>query len=246
VTPLDASRAIDPVLGGLGVRYMLDATTAERGTAAGYPDGLSFYVAGRGGVLGDVAADVVYAAFGFFHHGLVAKMWARGVAVEGARAAGRRYAAAADAWGSLHLAAAPGLARFSELAERVVRAVDPLGLTLFAGLRNEPLADEPAARAYRLVTWLRELRGSVHVASVAAAGLGGLEANLLDPKGGESIAQLHGWRAPWPEVGHLADRFEAAEARTQSVMTNIYDATLDGRERAELADLVAGILAATT
>jgi hypothetical protein len=29
-------------------------------------------------------------------------------------------------------------------------------------------------------------------------------------------------------------------------MTNIYDATLDGRERAELADLVAGILAATT
>ena len=44
----------------------------------------------------------------------------------------------------------------------------------------------------------------------------------------------------------LADRFAAAEARTHNVMTNIYDAHLSAEERAELADLVAGIAAATT
>ena len=246
MTALDLSRAIDPTLSSLGSKYMLDPATAAIGTDAGYPDGFSFYVAGRGGVLGDVDADVVYAAFGFFSQGVVAKMWARGVAVEGARAAGRRYAGACDAWGRAHLAAAPGLARFAELAEPVVRGVDPLGLSLFAGLRREPLADDAPARAYRLVTWLRELRGSVHVASVAAQGLTGIEAIVLDPKGGAFIAQLHGYREPWPDVAHLTDRFEAAEARTQNVMTNIYDAHVPGGARAELADLVAGIAAATT
>lgn len=246
ISALDLSRAIDPALSSLGSKYMLDPATAALGTEAGYPDGFSFYVAGRGGVLGDVEPDVVYAAFGFFSQGVVAKMWPRGIAVEGARAAGRRYAAACDAWGRAHLSAAPGLARFSEIAEPVVRGVDPLGLSLFAGLRREPLADDAPARAYRLVTWLRELRGSVHVASVTAQGLTGLEAIMLDPKGGDFIATLHGYREPWPDVAHLADRFAAAETHTQNVMTNIYEALVPEGERAELADLVAGIAAAAT
>jgi hypothetical protein len=240
------SLAIDPTLSHLGSRYMLDPATAALGTEAGYPDGFAFYVAGRGGVLGDVEADVVYAAFGFFSAGVVAKMWPRGIAVEGARAAGRRYAAACDAWGRAHLASAPGLARFAELAEPVVHGVDALGLSLFAGLRREPLADDAPARAYRLVTWLRELRGSVHVASVATAGLGGLEAILLDPTGGDFIAKLHGYREPWPDVAHLGDRFAHAARHTQHVMTNIYDRLVPEGARGELADLVAGIAAATT
>ncbi|NDI15025.1 MAG: hypothetical protein EBY88_02040, partial [Actinobacteria bacterium] len=81
----DLSAAVSPFFGDLGSKYMLDPATAEIGKAAGYPDGFAFYMAGRGGVLGDVDADVVYAAFAFFDRGVVRKMWERGVAVEGAQ-----------------------------------------------------------------------------------------------------------------------------------------------------------------
>ena len=38
-------------------------------------DGFRFYFLGRGGVLGDVDADVVHSAFGYFHPSVVARMW---------------------------------------------------------------------------------------------------------------------------------------------------------------------------
>ncbi|NCX31018.1 MAG: hypothetical protein EBX18_00605 [Actinobacteria bacterium] len=179
----DLSAAVSPFFGDLGSKYMLDPATAEIGKAAGYPDGFAFYMAGRGGVLGDVDADVVYAAFAFFDRGVVRKMWERGVAVEGARKAGSRYAGAADAWGKAHLAAFKSAVRFNELAEKVVQSVDPCGLSLFAGLRSEPLPADPVARTYRLVTYLRELRGCLHINAVAAEGMSGYEAVLASENG---------------------------------------------------------------
>ncbi|MEY3358053.1 MAG: hypothetical protein RIR87_1112, partial [Actinomycetota bacterium] len=103
ITAQALADAVSPFFGDLGSKYMLDPATAEIGKAAGYSDGFAFYMAGRGGVLGDVDADVVYSAFMFFDQALVRKMWERGIAVEGARKAGTRYAGAADAWGKAHL-----------------------------------------------------------------------------------------------------------------------------------------------
>ena len=49
----------------VGSHFMLDGTTYAHGAGLGFA-GLDFYVGGRGGVLGDVDADVVAAAFAFF------------------------------------------------------------------------------------------------------------------------------------------------------------------------------------
>jgi len=232
----DLSAAVSPFFGDLGSKYMLDPATAEIGKAAGYPDGFAFYMAGRGGVLGDVDADVVYAAFAFFDRGVVRKMWERGVAVEGARKAGSRYAGAADAWGKAHLAAFKSAVRFNELAEKVVQSVDPCGLSLFAGLRSEPLPADPVARTYRLVTYLRELRGCLHINAVAAEGMSGYEA-VLASENGAFFAKIHGYQEPHPDVTHLAAARQRAEEATSRLMTQVYERAMSGEERAEFARL---------
>lgn len=232
----DLSAAVSPLFSDLGSKYMLDPATGEIGKAAGYSDGFAFYMAGRGGVLGDVDADVVYAAFSFFDRGVVRKMWERGVAVEGARSAGTRYAGAADAWGKAHLSGFANAARFNELAEKVVQNVDPCGLSLFAGLRNEPLPGDPIARTYRLVTLLRELRGCLHINAIAAEGLSGYEA-VLTSDNGAFFAKLHGYQEPHPDVTHLVAARQRAEATTSRLMAQVYERALSGEERAEFARL---------
>ena len=230
------SDAVSPVFGDIGSKYMLDPATGEIGKAAGYPDGFSFYFAGRGGVLGDVDADVVHAAFMFFDQAIVRKMWERGVAVEGARKAGTRYAAAADSWGRAHLSKFANAKRFCELAEKVVASVDPVGLSLFAGLRAEKLSADAHERAYRLVTWLRELRGCLHINAVVAEGLNGKEA-VLASENGEFFAKLHGYQEPYPDVSHLKDNRARAEETTSKLMASIYERSLTPTERAEFASL---------
>ena len=234
---------ISPFFSDLGSKYMLDPATAEIGKAAGYSDGFSFYFAGRGGVLGDVDADVIYSAFEFFDQPLVRKMWERGVAVEGARKAGSRYAGAADAWGIAHISGFAGAARFNALAEQVVASVDAGGLSLFAGLRAEPLPANPHARTYRLVTYLRELRGCLHINAVVAEGLTGLQA-VLTGENGNFFAKIHGYQEPYPDVAHLAPARARAEATTAKLMSNIYEQSLTPAERGEFAALVAELKAA--
>ena len=175
----EVTTTIAPLIGSLGSKYMLDPETMAHGAAAGYPNGFAYYVAGRGGVLGDVDSDVVYSAFMFFERSLIDKLWKAGVAVEGARAAGERYMQSCDSWGSKHFANIGQLELFIAPAEKLVSQIDSSGLSLFAGLRAERLPTENAARAYRLITLIRELRGCVHIAACVTHGLTGLEATLL-------------------------------------------------------------------
>lgn len=237
------SDEVSPFFSDLGSKYMLDPATAEIGKAAGYSDGFAFYMAGRGGVLGDVDADVVYAAFMFFDKPLVRKMWERGVAVEGARNAGRRYAGAADAWGKAHLDGFSGADAFNALAEKVVQSVDASGLSLFAGLRAEALSDDPFARTYRLVTYLRELRGCLHINAVVSVGLSGREA-VLASENGAFFAKLHGYAEPYEDVSHLREQREQAEEITNRLMAAVYDRALSDGERAKFATLTAQLRAA--
>lgn len=243
MTAAALSDAVSPFFGDLGSKYMLDPATAEIGKAAGYPDAFSFYFAGRGGVLGDVDADVVHAGFVFFDQAIVRKMWERGVKVEGARKAASRYAGAADAWGRAHLAGFANAARFNNLAEKVVASVDPVGLSLFAGLRAEPLSEDALARTYRLVTWLRELRGCLHINAVVAEGLSGKEA-VLASENGEFFAKLHGYQEPYPDVSHVKAARAHAEEVTSKLMAAIYERALSADERAEFAALTAELKSA--
>ena len=239
---IDLALSIDPALNALGVKYMLDPATGAIGKAAGYPRGFAFYMAGRGGVLGDVDPDVIYAAFMFFDKELVTSAWNQGIAVEGPGPASRRYAGAADAWAATNMQPSTDLPRFTELAQRIVDGVDSAGLTLFAGLRALGLPSGDVERAYRLATYLRELRGCVHMHAVRVQGLTALQA-MLASSHGERMAGLHGYQPPYPDCSHLVAKRERAEALTDELMGDIYDATLSAGERVEFADIVRRITA---
>ena len=66
-------RATDAI-GSIGAAFYFHPDTVAKGKEVGL-DGFRFYVLGRGGVLGDVEPDVVHAAFGYFHTGLIDKIW---------------------------------------------------------------------------------------------------------------------------------------------------------------------------
>lgn len=221
-------------VGDMGGRWMLHPEVLGPCRDAGYPNGYAYYIAGRGGVLGDVDADVVSSAFGFFAPSLVRTMWDKGVAVEGARAAASRYGAACAAFGRARLQGFADADRLAELAGRLAAGIDAAGLALFAGWRAEPLPDDPAGRAYFLVHVLRELRGSVHLVAVIATGLTPLEAVLAT--GGAAAAERFGWAAPFPEVDAAAK--EAAERLTDDLMARLCAAVLSEAELSELARLV--------
>ena len=118
---LDTARRIAAPVGMLGGGFMLDPSVLGAGKEAGYPNGFVYYVVGRGGVLGDVHADVVVSAFGFFAPDLVSKMW--NAQVEAPRAAAdlrrRRVRRARKERGQCH----------ARLARRALLPRGPQGLS---------------------------------------------------------------------------------------------------------------------
>ena len=223
-------------VGDIGGRWMLDPDVLSAGKSAGYPNGYAYYFAGRGGVLGDVDADVVRSALGFFEPSLLRKMWDAGIAVEGARAAAARYGAACAGWGRTRLAGFADAARVADLIRHVIDSVDPIGMPLFAGWRSEPRPEDPPALAYFTTHVLRELRLGSHIAAVVATGIAPREAMLIS--GGESNAQQFGWTEPFPDVAHLVATRADAEGITDEIMVRHFDQALNADESAELLDLV--------
>jgi len=231
---IQVASTIAPIIGSLGAKYMLDPDTAAVGVAAGYKSSFDFYFAGRGGVLGDVDADVIYAAFMFFDRGLIEKLWYRGILVEGARAAGKRYLQCCDNWGRKHLANVPDLEKFIQPAAKLVASVDASGLSLFAGVRAEPLPTDSPAMAYRLINSLRELRGCYHIAALVTYGLTGMQATLAG-KGGDGTAKMHGWMPPYPDCSGIIAQRMAAEEATNMAMARAIAACLSPTEMNTLA-----------
>jgi hypothetical protein len=229
-------QAVDRVLHDVGTMWMIHPETQARAVEYGYEKPRAFYFAGRGGVLGNVDAGVVIAAFGWWEPGLVRLMWGRGLAVASAREGARRYAQACAAWAEDHLAGFPHTDRLSALAERVVDTVEESGLPLFAGWRAEPRADGEPGKMLQLVHVLREWRGAVHLVATTAAGLGPLEAILTNE--GEQQARFLGWRDDLPNCDHLKDRHVRAQEITDQLLAAGYDHALTPAERAEFADLV--------
>lgn len=207
-------------------------------------DGWAPYFRGRCGVLGDVDADVVTAAAGFFPADVVRDNWTAGSAVPAAAAA-ERYALVSHAFGRRKLAELPeaDAARLAELLETVAGSADVVGAPLFAGWRALPLPAEPRARVIQLAHVLRELRGGLHVLAVKATGLTPLEAvlthstALLLPSG-EANAEYFGWPRPYPEItDETRERWNRAEALTEDLLEPAF-AILGADEAAELVTLL--------
>ena len=123
---------------------------------------------------------------------------------------------------------------FISPAEKLISQVDSSGLSLFAGLRAEPLPSDLPARAYRLITLIRELRGCLHIAACVTHQLSGLEASLVSS--GEGLTKLHGWAPPYPDVSHLVAARDAAEKATNDAMARLIALHLTEAEMNQLAE----------
>ena len=170
MTPLELVQSTSRTINSAGDAFYFDPATLERGKEVGL-DGFRLYFLGRGGVLGDVEPAVVSAAFGYFAPSVVETMWDSAKQIMPPREAARLYLECAADFGRSKLHDLEGLGRFNAAAEAVIAAVDPSGLSLFAGIAAEPLPDDAPGRAYRNIVTLRELRGSVHLVAIVANGL---------------------------------------------------------------------------
>jgi hypothetical protein len=204
----------------LGGSFMRSREAKAYNGETGWP-GWSPYMRGRCGVLGDVDADVVTAAAGFFPAEVVRESWEHGREVPAADTA-RRYAYVCQEHGRRKLAGFADADRLADLLAAVARHADVAGAPLFAGWRAMPLPADGPARAAQLTHVLRELRGGRHLTAVQATGLTPLEAVLsggsqLVPDGADQ-ARYFGWPEPYPEV---TDELRTRRARAEELTDDL-------------------------
>ena len=231
-----AAAAVKDAVGGWGFTWMSDAGVRARGKAELGLRGRPLYHLGRGGALGDVPVEVVLAVEAFFPPAVLRAAWEEGRALVEPLRAAQVYAGFCGDLFRERYGSSPDLPRLVELLERVVDGAEAAGLPLFAGWRALPRPDDVAARAGLLLNVLREHRGAVHVAAVAAMGLGPLEA-ILAGSYGESNARFFEWPEPYPDPDPWRARWDAAEDLTAAGAARPYD-VLSAGERDELVALV--------
>jgi hypothetical protein len=150
------------------------------GNGVAAPDGPAYFTS-RGSLLGQVAPNVVAAAFGVFKPEIVAA----GVAYGWTRTDAPTIFAARRAGAVAQLVRVCGAAdaTVARTGDALARAVEPLaepGKPLFSGLRAQ--WDHPAdawTRLFHLGDMLREYRGDAHVCAWTAAGVDAIEIGLL-------------------------------------------------------------------
>jgi hypothetical protein len=223
----------------IGGAFMLTPATTERGADMGLDFG-EFYSLGRGGVLGDVDADVIVATFGYFNPDLVRHFWTSAKGKIAPADAALAYAEACRAWGREHLAAIDDLDGLVGLLERTATAASPVGAPLFGGWRAVPLPDDAPGRAMQLLHVLRELRGGLHLDAVVAAGVTPHEALTINEPG--QVA-LFGWAEPAPDAESKRAIHTAANDTTDRMIAHAFEPLSDD-ERAQLAGATADVTAA--
>ena len=184
----------------------------------GWTNPFAFYFAGRGGMLGEVHADVVRSATGWFEPNAVKAMFEEGTAVAGATVAAARMAEAHSKWGRKHYAEVPNLEWIVALTQEVVDGLEGSGIPLFVGWRDADRCESAPGRAAQLMQILREWRGGLHLVATTAAGLSPLEAILTNEGPGQ--AKLFGWSEPFPDCAGIKAKHDEAEEMTDELCTS--------------------------
>jgi hypothetical protein len=192
--------AIEPI----AMVFVWSEPAYEAYTACGL-DFLSGYAWARASVLGEPEPGVVVAAFGVFEPGLLTALYeqARGACsredIQAARQAGVTAALRAALGSPAQAPHVAGLLR--DAAQAVALTSRPL----FAGVRGLPWPQDELAQLWQAAMMLRELRGDSHLAACTAAGLTGLEANILTEM-----------QVGWPHRAYTATRGWSPEAMDQA------------------------------
>jgi hypothetical protein len=180
------------------------------------------YFAFRAAPLGAVGPAPVEALFAGFHPERVARAlpdaWSfttpdRCIAARSRSAAEALRGAGADE---------DACARAASLLEPVVAACAVAGRALGAANRALDLPEDPVERLWQLTTTLREHRGDGHVAAFVAAGLTGLEANVLRvERDGHDPAQVQAARGWSPEDWATAAASLAARGVDATILEEV-------------------------
>jgi len=231
-----------PTIRDFGWAHFFAPETIAVGERLGV-DVFTFYFLGRGGVLGDVPAEVVTHAFGYFKPSLVKQMWDAGRQKLDPREAARAYFECAADLGRERFGAVGGLDAFCQTAGAVNDAADPTGLTLYSAAHSMPLAPDVPGRSMQLLSVLREFRGSAHLLAVRASGLDAKTAHFITRPA--DIA-MFGWSEDEAPVITEVERskMSAAELLTDELVFPAYD-VLDQRAgdvfAAALTEIAAGL-----
>ncbi|HVA08025.1 MAG TPA: hypothetical protein VNG12_14905 [Acidimicrobiales bacterium] len=196
----------------IGTAIYLSSDTFEWAAQWGWSNPFAFYFAGRGGMLGDVSAEVVRSALGWFEPGAVKAMYEEGAAVSGPTSAAERMAEAHGLWGKKYLSDVKGLDEIVAVTEELVDGLEGSGIPLFVGWRAAARDADPAGRTAQLMQILREWRGGVHLVATTAVGLSPIEAILTNEGPGQ--AKFFGWSEPFPDYGDLRHKHDEAEGMT--------------------------------
>ena len=233
MNPRDTTHQIALKTGRLAETFIFHPETVARGKELGL-DGFRFYFLGRGGVLGNVDAAVVHAAFGYFSPDLIGKMWTSAKEQLDPRQAAREYIACAHNHGRARLEGVAGLDAYVEAAGAVIAAADDSGLSLFAGWRSESVPNDIPAAAYHQAVVLRELRGSAHLAAVRAVGLTSMVAHMIKRPNDVAIFG-------WPEDAHVVtDEDRERHARAEEITNSIVEPAVSVLSDNQAAALIAG------
>ena len=240
---LDAATASGDAINGLGTQFMLDLDTYVYGNGLGFSDA-DFYVAGRGGALGDVPAGVVSAAFVFFAPDYITASWERTASVLPRAEAAAEFAGVAHRWADAHVGDDVDVARLAVLAGRLGDAASPACAPLFAGWRalDEPSPDRPKALALHRINALRELRGAVHGACIVAQGI---SPHAAVARRTPYMLPVFGWQEPHPTKDEVREPWALAQGSTERAIAPIFEA-LEPVERAEFVELVNALQASVT
>ena len=234
---LSAATGTASAVSSVGSHFMLDGETYKRGAELGFA-GLDFYAAGRGGVLGDVDADVVTAAFAFFEPTYVRAQWEMARAVMTPTEAAAAWAACCGAWAEAHVSDDVDLVRLGDLLDRVVATARPACAAVFSGWRALPVPSSPKAHVVHQMNALRELRHGLHCAAVVAGGLTPHQALSMNSP---HMAPIFGW-TELADVEGLQPTRDAVEDATNVAIAHAYEG-LDDSGRAELVTLVGALVA---
>lgn len=231
------ARSLRGSIGMLAMAWLINDETNARAAELGLgAAGRGAYAVGRLGVLGDCPPDAVVSAAYFWEPDLMRSMVADGRAAARPSEGAAIYTRICQEWGAKHLAGMDGVERLGELLTKVVDTASPLGAPMFVGWRDMPRPADPGpAHTFQLAQVMRELRFSRHCVAVQASGLTPLEAIMAGPAG-EWNAKMFGWPEPYPDVSHLADARDEAEALTDRLHAADLDVLTDD-ERAGLREL---------
>ena len=205
--------AVEPVAAGVYFAPEAHAGYAELGfdgspvsqDGVAHPD-LKAYFTSRGARLGQVAGEVVAAAFGCFNPKVVVPAVEAGWQVTNWQAILQARERAATRMLARVLGDEPeGLGRVTELLHRAAAVAPWAGRCIYGGLRSLGLPGYPLGDMWPAADLLREHRGDSHVISWAVGGADAVEVRLLTEQWWGLPARAYtpsrGWSGPDMDAG---------------------------------------------